>query len=75
MSCPRCSSYFCWLCLAQLDPRCPYLHFSNASARCNLFEGLVEDDAVENDDWININGEIGDTDDDFSDDENFVDIL
>ncbi|KAI9554843.1 hypothetical protein GHT06_020120 [Daphnia sinensis] len=71
MSCPRCSSYFCWLCLTQLDPKCPYLHFSNASARCNLFEGLVQDDAVEVD-WINING---DTDDDFSEDEDFINIL
>ncbi len=71
MSCPRCNTYFCWLCLTQLDPKCPYLHFSNANARCNLFEGLVDDDADEND-WININGDI---DDDFSDDENFVNML
>ncbi len=44
MTCGRCSTYFCWLCLAHLNPRCPYLHFSDPSSKCNLFQGLERDE-------------------------------
>ena len=58
---------------AQLDPRSPYLHFSSSNAKCDLFEGLVQD-GMERDDWINLNDDSGDSDD-LSDDEDLIALL
>jgi E3 ubiquitin-protein ligase RNF14 len=69
MSCLRCHTYFCWICLAQLNPRCPYLHFSEPTSKCNLFEGIEHGDRGSDDEdddrfvWT-------DDDDDSSDDDN-----
>lgn len=76
MSCPRCSTYFCWLCLSQLDPKCPYLHFSRLNAKCNLFEGIVHDEDNEQPgaDWLHLNADSDE--DDFSEDEqDFINML
>ena len=64
MSCPRCNTYFCWLCLAHLNPRSPYFHFSDPSSKCNLFEGIEQrhgDDSDDSDDSDH-NGDSDDSD-------------
>jgi E3 ubiquitin-protein ligase RNF14 len=68
MSCLRCHTYFCWICLAQLNPRCPYLHFSEPTSKCNLFEGIEHD--RDNDDEDEDRFVWTDDDDDSSDDDN-----
>lgn len=46
MTCFKCRTYFCWLCLRRLDPAQPYAHFSNMQSDCfnRLFEGVYNDD-------------------------------
>ena len=56
-------TYFCWLCNVQLDPRCPYLHFSSTNAKCVLFEDIDDDDGPG---WIDI---VDESDSDYSDNE------
>lgn len=74
MSCPRCNTYFCWLCMAQLDTQYPYLHFSKVGAKCNLFEGIVHEDGDDADqDWVHMNAGFDD-DDDFTDDDDDEDL-
>ena len=52
MACVRCGTYFCWLCQTVLDKKFPYLHFNSPTARCRLFEGVVEEVDNGNDDWV-----------------------
>lgn len=54
-------TFFCWLCNAKLDPRCPYLHFSSANAKCILFED-IDDDGPH---WIDM---VDESDSDISED-------
>ncbi|XP_054163551.1 E3 ubiquitin-protein ligase RNF14-like [Oppia nitens] len=45
MSCWRCNTYFCWLCLETLPVTQPYSHFSNPASKCynQLFLGVNMD--------------------------------
>ena len=52
MACLRCGTYFCWLCQSVLDKKFPYLHFNRPTARCRLFEGVVEEE--DHDEWVNM---------------------
>lgn len=56
--------------MAQLDKQYPYLHYSKAGAKCNLFEGQ-DGEEREDRDWIHMNAAFDDDDDDsdFSDDD------
>jgi E3 ubiquitin-protein ligase RNF14 len=42
MSCWKCNTYFCWLCLQRLSPTLPYSHFNNPESKCfnQLFRGV-----------------------------------
>lgn len=46
MSCSKCGTYFCWLCMRILNDIDPYKHFSDPKAPCynKLFQGMVTDD-------------------------------
>ncbi|XP_054712792.1 E3 ubiquitin-protein ligase RNF14-like [Uloborus diversus] len=49
MTCFRCGSYFCWLCLKLLKMSNPYLHYQDRSSQCydQLFPEEYLDDAFE----------------------------
>lgn len=70
MSCSKCSTYFCWICLQVLPHATPYSHFHNRSSKCfdKLFF-LTEIEQAANDDnndgdvpWM-LGGADGDDDD------------
>ncbi|OWF45776.1 E3 ubiquitin-protein ligase RNF14-like [Mizuhopecten yessoensis] len=46
MTCMKCRSYFCWLCMSELSRNNPYKHFNQPGSKCHnrLFEGMDEDD-------------------------------
>lgn len=46
MTCWRCNSYFCWLCLHLLNVANPYTHFNDPRSPCykQLFQGIDEND-------------------------------
>lgn len=61
MTCSKCQTYFCWLCLKVLNKSDPYSHFNKANSECfeKLFEGVYninndedndEDDGADNQD-------------------------
>ena len=56
MACLRCGTYFCWLCQSVLDKKFPYLHFNRPTAKCRLFEGVVQEDG-DHEEWIDIQGD------------------
>jgi E3 ubiquitin-protein ligase RNF14 len=51
MTCIKCKSYFCWLCLTILSKTDPYSHFNAADSRCfnRLFEGIENRENDNND--------------------------
>lgn len=54
MTCWKCRTYFCWLCMTELKNTNPYEHFSNQKSPCfnQLFQGVEEfDDDDDDDDW------------------------
>ena len=57
MTCIKCRSYFCWLCMSTLSRSNPYQHFNSLNSSCfnKLFEGIDEDDDDDDDDeWWNV---------------------
>lgn len=55
MVCWRCSTFFCWICQARLDPSAPYKHYYDPKSRCHnqLFEGAnITDDEDDEDEFI-----------------------
>lgn len=65
MTCTKCNSYFCWLCMKKLSKTNPYLHFQELNSPCQnlLFQGIEnpggrDDDDEENevlgDNWLNV---------------------
>lgn len=53
MTCLKCRTYFCWLCMANLPHSNPYQHFNSPGSGCfnRLFEGVDDEDDDEDDDW------------------------
>lgn len=53
MTCSKCNSYFCWLCLNVLPKGSPYDHFNNPSSSCNnaLFRGVQTQEDDDADQW------------------------
>lgn len=51
MTCSKCNSYFCWLCLSKLPKVDPYAHFNLLSSECymKLFEGEIQPNDNQND--------------------------
>lgn len=58
MTCIKCRAYFCWLCMETLSRSNPYQHFNAPGSQCfnRLFEGIEEDEDIEDDDddWWNV---------------------
>ena len=52
MTCTKCRSYFCWICMHLLFRSDPYMHFNDRSSPCfsKLFEGMDMND-IDDDDW------------------------
>lgn len=46
MTCVKCQTYFCWLCLGILSKADPYSHFNSKTSNCfeRLFEGIDQND-------------------------------
>ena len=55
MTCFKCRKNFCWLCGKLLATADPYMHFNEPAAGCfnKLFEGVIEFDSDEEEEWIN----------------------
>lgn len=55
MTCFKCKKNFCWLCGKLLATADPYMHFNEPAAGCfnKLFEGVIEFDSDEEEEWIN----------------------
>jgi hypothetical protein len=73
MVCTKCSSAFCWLCLAKLGPPNPYAHFQdplNKTCYNNLMQGIEDSD----DDSDGDNEDLNDLDDDLDDPAGWVDL-
>ena len=53
MTCLKCRTYFCWLCMANLPRSNPYQHFNSPGSGCfnRLFEGIDVDEDEDDDDW------------------------
>ncbi|XP_022239186.1 E3 ubiquitin-protein ligase RNF14-like isoform X2 [Limulus polyphemus] len=51
MTCWKCSTYFCWLCMSRLSSTSPYLHFNDLTSPCfdQLFQGIFN--PADEDDW------------------------
>lgn len=64
MTCFKCNTYFCWLCLKQLEHGNPYFHFNDPSSKCynNLFQNVGEEE--EDNGWIGAGIDDVDSDDD-----------
>ena len=50
MTCSKCQTYFCWLCLGILSKVDPYSHFNSKTSVCfeKLFEGIDQPDIDRN---------------------------
>lgn len=51
MTCWKCNTYFCWLCMSQLSSTSPYQHFNDLTSPCfdQLFQGMFN--PADEDDW------------------------
>ncbi|CAL8081291.1 unnamed protein product [Orchesella dallaii] len=67
VTCFKCNTYFCWLCLKQLEAGNPYFHFNDPSSQCynNLFQNMEDEEGPDNE-WIHnlLEDEDSDTSDD-----------
>ena len=70
MTCFKCSTYFCWICAAQLDKQNPYLHFNDPTSRCynNLFANVDGPEQEQDQDNNVVQAQPDDDDDDDDDD-------
>lgn len=75
MVCWRCSTYFCWICQAQLDPNTPYLHYNDRKSRCfrQLFQGVNISDDEDDDDVDEMAVYFFEDDDDEEENHEFLD--
>ncbi|XP_075224500.1 uncharacterized protein LOC142326155 [Lycorma delicatula] len=70
MVCWRCSTFFCWLCQARLDPATPYKHYNDPKSCCfnQLFEGanISDDEDDDVDEFIVVEDFVDDDGDEFA---------